>query len=239
MHLEGKVALVTGASRGIGRAVAIQLAQSGADVAVNYSGSEAAAQETVDAILALGRKAIKIKANVANAEEVAAMVEETHKTFGHIDILVNNAGITRDGLLMRMKDEDFDAVIDINLKGVYLVTKAVSKIMMKQRAGHIINMTSVVGLMGNAGQANYAASKACAKELASRGITVNAIAPGFINTDMTDVLPEKVKEAMVTQIPLGRMAKAEEVAAVTTFLASDFASYITGQVINVDGGMVM
>ena len=172
MHLEGKVALVTGASRGIGRAVAIQLAQSGADVAVNYSGSEAAAQETVDAILALGRKAIKIKANVANAEEVAAMVEETHKTFGHIDILVNNAGITRDGLLMRMKDEDFDAVIDINLKGVYLVTKAVSKIMMKQRAGHIINMTSVVGLMGNAGQANYAASKAgvigftksCAKE---------------------------------------------------------------------------
>lgn len=247
MHLEGKVALVTGASRGIGRAVAIQLAQSGADVAVNYSGSEAAAQETVDAILALGRKAIKIKANVANAEEVAAMVEETHKTFGHIDILVNNAGITRDGLLMRMKDEDFDAVIDINLKGVYLVTKAVSKIMMKQRAGHIINMTSVVGLMGNAGQANYAASKAgvigftksCAKELASRGITVNAIAPGFINTDMTDVLPEKVKEVMVTQIPLGRMAKAEEVAAVTTFLASDFASYITGQVINVDGGMVM
>lgn len=247
MHLEGKVALVTGASRGIGRAVAIQLAQSGADVAVNYSGSEAAAQETVDAILALGRKAIKIKANVANAEEVAAMVEETHKTFGHIDILVNNAGITRDGLLMRMKDEDFDAVIDINLKGVYLVTKAVSKIMMKQRAGHIINMTSVVGLMGNAGQANYAASKAgvigftksCAKELASRGITVNAIAPGFINTDMTDVLLEKVKEAMVTQIPLGRMAKAEEVAAVTTFLASDFASYITGQVINVDGGMVM
>ena len=247
MHLEGKVALVTGASRGIGRAVAIQLAQSGADVAVNYSGSEAAAQETVDAILALGRKAIKIKANVANAEEVAAMVEETHKTFGHIDILVNNAGITRDGLLMRMKDEDFDAVIDINLKGVYLVTKAVSKIMMKQRAGHIINMTSVVGLMGNAGQANYAASKAgvigftksCAKELASRGITVNAIAPVFIVTDMTGVLPEKVKEAMVTQIPLGRMAKAEEVAAVTTFLASDFASYITGQVINVDGGMVM
>ena len=247
MHLEGKVALVTGASRGIGRAVAIQLAQSGADIAVNYSGSEAAAQETVDAILALGRKAIKIKANVANAEEVAAMVEETHKTFGHIDILVNNAGITRDGLLMRMKDEDFDAVIDINLKGVYLVTKAVSKIMMKQRAGHIINMTSVVGLMGNAGQANYAASKAgvigftksCAKELASRGITVNAIAPGFIDTDMTGVLPEKVKEAMVTQIPLGRMAKAEEVAAVTTFLASDFASYITGQVINVDGGMVM
>ena len=197
MHLEGKVAIVTGASRGIGRAVAINLAQSGADIVVNYSGSEGAAQETVEAVQALGRKAIKIKANVANADEVASMVEEAHKEFGHIDILVNNAGITRDGLLMRMKDEDFDAVIDINLKGVYLVTKAVSKIMMKQRSGHIINMTSVVGVMGNAGQTNYAASKAgvigftksCAKELASRGITVNAIAPGFINTDMTDVLP--------------------------------------------------
>ena len=239
MHLEGKVAIVTGASRGIGRAVAINLAQSGADVVVNYSGSEGAAQETVEAVQALGRKAIKIKANVANADEVAAMVEEAHKEFGHIDILVNNAGITRDGLLMRMKDEDFDAVIDINLKGVYLVTKAVSKIMMKQRSGRIINMTSVVGVMGNAGQTNYAASKACAKELASRGITVNAIAPGFINTDMTDVLPEKVKEAMVAEIPLGRMANAEEVATVATFLASDFANYITGQVINVDGGMVM
>lgn len=175
MHLEGKVAIVTGASRGIGRAVAIHLAQSGADVVVNYSGSEGAAQETVEAVQALGRKAIKIKANVANADEVVAMVEEAHKEFGHIDILVNNAGITRDGLLMRMKDEDFDAVIDINLKGVYLVTKAVSKIMMKQRSGHIINMTSVVGVMGNAGQTNYAASKAgvigftksCAKELAS------------------------------------------------------------------------
>ena len=239
MHLGDKVAIVTGASRGIGRAVAIQLAQNGADVVVNYSGSESAAQETVDAIEALGRKAIKIKANVANAEEVAAMVEEAHKTFGHIDIL--------EGFLMRMKDEDFDAVIDINLKGVYLVTKAVSKIMMKQRSGRIINMTSVVGVAGNAGQTNYAASKAgvigftksCAKELASRGITVNAIAPGFINTDMTDVLPEKVKEAMLQDIPLGRMAHPEEVASVTTFLASDFASYITGQVINVDGGMVM
>ncbi len=248
MHLEGKVAIVTGASRGIGRAVAIQLAQSGVDVVVNYSGSEGAAQETVKVVQALGRKAIKIKANVADAEEVASMVEEAHKEFGHIDILVNNAGITRDGLLMRMKDDDFDAVIDINLKGVYLVTKAVAKIMMKQRSGRIINMTSVVGVIGNAGgQTNYAASKAgvigftksCAKELASRGITVNAIAPGFINTDMTDILPEKVKEAMVAEIPLGRMAEAEEVASVATFLASDFANYITGQVINVDGGMVM
>ena len=207
MHLSDKVALVTGASRGIGRAVAIKLAQNGADVVVNYSGSEAAAQETVDAIVALGRKAIKIKANVANAEEVAAMVEETHKEFGHIDILVNNAGITRDGLLMRMKDEDWDAVMDINLKGVYLVTKAVSKIMMKQRAGHIINMTSVVGVMGNAGQTNYSASKAgvigftksCAKELASRGITVNAVAPGFIQTAMTDVLSDDIKEYKILE----------------------------------------
>ena len=247
MHLEGKVALVTGASRGIGRAVAIQLAQSGADVAVNYSGSEAAAQETVDAIFALGRKAIKIKANVANAEEVAAMVEETHKTFGHIDVLVNNAGITRDGLLIRMKDSDWDDVLNINLKGVYLVTKAVAKLMVKQRAGRIINMTSVSGVTGNVGQANYAAAKAgvigftktCAKELAARGITVNAIAPGFIETAMTDVLPEKIKEGIAATVPLGRMGQPEEIAGVVTFLASDFARYITGQVLNVDGGMVM
>ncbi|WP_295238880.1 3-oxoacyl-[acyl-carrier-protein] reductase [Veillonella sp.] len=247
MHLIDKVALVTGASRGIGRAIAILMAKQGADVVVNYSGSEGAAQETVDAIVALGRKAIKVKANVGDAEEVAAMVEEAHTAFGRIDILVNNAGITRDGLLMRMKDSDWDDVMNINLKGVYLVTKAVSKIMMKQRSGNIVNMTSVVGVTGNAGQANYSASKAgvigftktCAKELASRGITVNAIAPGFIHTDMTDVLPDKVKEAMVHTIPLGRMAEPEEVAVVATFLASDMASYITGQVINVDGGMVM
>ena len=247
MQLTDKVALVTGASRGIGRASALLMAKQGADVVVNYSGSEGAAQETVDAILAMGRKAIKIKANVGNAEEVAAMVDEAHTTFGRIDILVNNAGITRDGLLMRMKDSDWDDVININLKGVYLMTKAVSKIMMKQRSGKIVNMTSVVGVTGNAGQANYSASKAgvigftktCAKELASRGITVNAIAPGFIHTDMTDVLPDKVKDAMVHTIPLGRMAEPDEVAAVAAFLVSDMSSYITGQVINVDGGMVM
>lgn len=247
MQLTDKVALVTGASRGIGRAIALLMAKQGADVVVNYSGSEGAAQETVDAILAMGRKAIKIKANVGNAEEVAAMVDEAHTTFGRIDILVNNAGITRDGLLMRMKDSDWDDVININLKGVYLMTKAVSKIMMKQLSGKIVNMTSVVGVTGNAGQANYSASKAgvigftktCAKELASRGITVNAIAPGFIHTDMTDVLPDKVKDAMVHTIPLGRMAEPDEVAAVAAFLVSDMSSYITGQVINVDGGMVM
>lgn len=247
MHLAGKVALITGASRGIGQAVALEMARGGADIAVNYSGSEAAAQATVDQVKALGRKAIMVKANVADADEVAAMVEAVQAEFGHIDILVNNAGITRDTLLMRMKDSDWDDVININLKGVYLVTKAVSKLMMKQRSGRIINMSSVVGVTGNAGQANYSASKAgvigftktCAKELASRGILVNAIAPGFIHTDMTDVLPEKVKEATLAAIPLHRMAEPKEVASVAVFLASEYASYITGQVLNVDGGMVM
>ncbi|WP_288191037.1 3-oxoacyl-[acyl-carrier-protein] reductase [uncultured Veillonella sp.] len=247
MHLAGKVALITGASRGIGQAVALEMARAGADIAVNYSGSEAAAQATVDQVKALGRKAIMVKANVADADEVAAMVEAVQAEFGHIDILVNNAGITRDTLLMRMKDSDWDDVININLKGVYLVTKAVSKLMMKQRSGRIINMSSVVGVTGNAGQANYSASKAgvigftktCAKELASRGILVNAIAPGFIHTDMTDVLPDKVKEATLAAIPLHRMAEPKEVASVAVFLASEYASYITGQVLNVDGGMVM
>ena len=247
MNLTGKVALVTGASRGIGQATAIELAKAGADIIGNFMGNEAGAQETVEAIEALGRKAIKIKANVGDADDVQAMVDEAHATFGHIDILVNNAGITRDGLLIRMKDSDWDEVLNINLKGVYLVTKAVAKLMVKQRAGRIINMTSVSGVTGNVGQANYAAAKAgvigftktCAKELAARGITVNAIAPGFIETAMTDVLPEKIKEGIAATVPLGRMGQPEEIAGVVTFLASDFASYITGQVLNVDGGMVM
>ena len=247
MNLTGKVALVTGASRGIGQAAAIELAKAGADIIVNFIGNEAVAQETVEAIEALGRKAIKIKANVGDTDDVQAMVDEAHATFGHIDILVNNAGITRDGLLIRMKDSDWDEVLNINLKGVYLVTKAVAKLMVKQRAGRIINMTSVSGVTGNVGQANYAAAKAgvigftktCAKELAARGITVNAIAPGFIETAMTDVLPEKIKEGIAATVPLGRMGQPEEIAGVVTFLASDFASYITGQVLNVDGGMVM
>ncbi|WP_127009190.1 3-oxoacyl-[acyl-carrier-protein] reductase [Veillonella sp. CHU110] len=247
MNLTGKVALVTGASRGIGQAAAIELAKAGADIIVNFIGNEAVAQETVEAIEALGRKAIKIKANVGDADDVQAMVDEAHATFGHIDILVNNAGITRDGLLIRMKDSDWDEVLNINLKGVYLVTKAVAKLMVKQRAGRIINMTSVSGVTGNVGQVNYAAAKAgvigftktCAKELAARGITVNAIAPGFIETAMTDVLPEKIKEGIAATVPLGRMGQPEEIAGVVTFLASDFASYITGQVLNVDGGMVM
>ena len=247
MNLTGKVALVTGASRGIGQATAIDLAKAGADIVINFIGNEAVAQETVEAIEALGRKAIKIKADVGNAEDVQAMVDEAVAAFGHIDILVNNAGITRDGLLIRMKDSDWDDVLNINLKGVYLVTKAVAKLMVKQRAGRIINMTSVSGVTGNVGQANYAAAKAgvigftktCAKELAARGITVNAVAPGFIETAMTDVLPEKIKEGIAATVPFGRMGQPEEIASVVTFLASDFASYITGQVLNVDGGMVM
>ena len=247
MNLTGKVALVTGASRGIGQATAIELAKAGADVVVNFIGNEAVAQETVEKIEALGRKAIKIKANVGDADDVQAMVDEAIAAFGHIDILVNNAGITRDGLLIRMKDSDWDEVLNINLKGVYLVTKAVAKLMVKQRAGRIINMTSVSGVTGNVGQANYAAAKAgvigftktCAKELAARGITVNAVAPGFIETAMTDVLPEKIKEGIAATVPFGRMGQPEEIASVVTFLASDFASYITGQVLNVDGGMVM
>ncbi len=247
MDLIGKVALVTGASRGIGQAVAVELAKAGADVIVNYIGNEAVAQETVEKVEALGRKALKIKADVGNADEVQAMVDEAHAAFGHIDVLVNNAGITRDGLLIRMKDSDWDDVLNINLKGVYLVSKAVAKLMVKQRSGRIINMTSVSGVTGNVGQANYAAAKAgvigftktCAKELAARGITVNAVAPGFIETAMTDVLPEKIKEGIAATVPLGRMGQPEEIAGVVTFLASDFARYITGQVLNVDGGMVM
>ena len=247
MLLEGKTALVTGASRGIGRAVAVALASAGAKVAVNYAGNDTAAEETKAAIEAAGGTAILVKADIADSEAVEKMVADTVAAFGQIDILVNNAGITRDGLLMRMKNEDFDAVINTNLKGVYYTTKAVTKLMMKKRYGRIINMASVVGLTGNAGQANYSAAKAgvigfsktVAKELASRGITCNMVAPGLIATDMTKDLPEKAKEAMMTSIPLGRAGQPEDVAQAVLFLASDNASYITGQVINVDGGMVM
>lgn len=247
MILEGKTALVTGASRGIGRAVAVALAAAGAKVAVNYAGNDAAAEETKAAIEAAGGAAILVKADIANREEVEEMVRQTVEAFGQIDILVNNAGITRDGLLMRMKDEDFDAVVNTNLKGVYYATKAVMKLMIKKRYGRIINMASVVGLTGNAGQANYAAAKAgvigfsktVAKELASRGITCNMVAPGLIATDMTKDLPEKAREAMMASIPLGRAGQPGDVAQAVLFLASDNASYITGQVINVDGGMVM
>ena len=247
MLLDGKVALVTGASRGIGRAIALKLAAEGAKVAINYAGNTAKAEEVKAEIEKNGGEAILVQADVADSAAVEAMVNTTVEAFGQIDILVNNAGITRDGLMMRMKDEDFDAVINTNLKGVFYCTKLVSKLMMKKRSGRIINMASVVGLMGNAGQTNYAAAKAgvigfsksAAKELAARGITVNMVAPGFIDTDMTAAMTDKAKEMTLTGIPLNRMGTPEDVANAVAFLVSDNASYITGQVINVDGGMVM
>jgi 3-oxoacyl-[acyl-carrier protein] reductase len=245
--LAGKTALVTGASRGIGRAIALRLAEAGANVVVNYAGSEAAAAETVAKVKELGREAIMIRANVANAEEVNEMFKEALERFGTIDILVNNAGITRDNLLMRMKEEEWDEVIATNLKGVFNCLKAATRPMMKQRSGKIINITSVVGVLGNPGQANYVAAKAgvigltktAARELASRGITVNAVAPGFIDTDMTAGLPEDVKASMLGQIPLGRLGRADDIAGVVLFLASDAANYMTGQTLHVDGGMYM
>ena len=247
MLLDGKTALVTGASRGIGRAIALRLAAEGASVAINYAGNTAKAEETKAAIEAAGGKAALFQADVSDSAQVEQMVASVTEVFGTIDILVNNAGITRDGLLMRMKEEDFDAVLDTNLKGIFHVTKAVSKLMMKKRAGRIVNMASVVGIMGNAGQTNYAAAKAgvigftksAARELAARGITVNAVAPGFIATDMTAAMPEKAKEATLAAIPLRRMGEPEDVANAVAFLVSDQASYITGQVVKVDGGMVM
>jgi 3-oxoacyl-[acyl-carrier protein] reductase len=247
MKLDGKSAIVTGASRGIGREIALELARQGANVAVNYSGSEAKANETVEEIKALGRDAFAVKADVSDSEAVTAMMKETIERFGSIDILVNNAGITRDNLLMRMKEEEWDEVISINLKGVFLCTKAATRQMMKQRSGRIINVSSIVGVSGNPGQANYVAAKAgvigltktSAKELASRGITVNAIAPGFISTDMTDKLNEEVKEQMLSGIPLGRLGDPSDIAKVALFLASEDSRYMTGQTLHVDGGMVM
>ena len=247
MLLENQIVLVTGGSRGIGKAAALACAREGAHIIINYAGNVKAAEETVKEISDLGQKCLAVQADISKLADVERLIEEATAEFGKIDILVNNAGITRDGLLMRMKEEDWDAVIETNLKGIFLCTKAVIRGMMKQRSGRIINMTSVVGVMGNAGQANYAAAKAgvigftksTAKELASRGITVNAIAPGFIHSDMTFVLPENVKEEMVKAIPIGRMGEAEEVADAVVFLASNSARYITGQVIHVDGGMVM
>ena len=245
MDLSNKCALVTGASRGIGRAIAVALAKAGADVAINYAGNEEAAKQTENLCAAYGVNTLVIKADVANAEECKAMMDCVKDHFGRLDILVKNAGITRDKLMIGMSETDFTEVIDTNLKGSFLCMQLASKLMIKQRYGRIINLSSVVGLHGNVGQVNYAASKAgvigmtksAAKELASRNITVNAVAPGMIETDMTAVIPEKAKEAMMAGIPAGRAGAPGEIADVVAFLASDKAAYITGQVISVDGGM--
>ena len=245
--LEGKIALVTGASRGIGRQIALTLAAQGVAVIVNYNGSAAKAEEVVEEIEKAGGKAEAIQCNVSDFESCKSMMEDIVSRYGRLDILVNNAGITRDNLIMKMSEEDFDAVIQTNLKGVFNCIKHISRQMIKQKAGRIINISSVSGVLGNAGQANYCAAKAgvigltkcMARELASRGITVNAVAPGFIRTDMTDVLKDNVKEAIIATIPMKTFGETEDVANTVAFLASDAARYITGQVISVDGGMAM
>ena len=247
MNFSEKTAVVTGGSRGLGRAICLELARGGANVVLCYAGNEAAANETVAACEALGAKAAAIRCDVSKEDEVKALMDAALKTFGRIDILVNNAGITRDGLLMLMKPEDFDAVIAANLRGAFLCMKAVARQMVKQRYGRIVSLSSVVGLRGNAGQVNYAASKAgvigmtksLAKELAGRNITVNAVAPGFIDTDMTAALAETAKNAALGSIPMGRMGTPENVAKAVAFLADEDAGYITGQVLAVDGGMSM
>ena len=244
-RFENKIVLVTGAGRGIGASIAKRFASEGAEVIVNYSGNDEAAQKTVDEITATGGQAQKYKCSVNDSESVKVMIDEIIKEFGRIDILVNNAGITKDGLMLRMTDEDFDRVIDVNLKGTFNCTKYVSRYMLKQKSGKIINISSVVGLSGNAGQVNYSASKAgiigitksAAKELSSRGITVNAVAPGYVDTDMTKVLSDTIRNEILKNIPLQRMGNVEDISNCVAFLASEDASYITGQVISVDGGM--
>lgn len=242
-----KSALVTGASRGIGRSIALQLAEEGYNVAVNYAGSKEKAEAVVEEIKAKGVDSFAIQANVADADEVKAMIKEVVSQFGSLDVLVNNAGITRDNLLMRMKEQEWDDVIDTNLKGVFNCIQIATPQMLRQRSGAIINLSSVVGAVGNPGQANYVATKAgvigltksAARELASRGITVNAVAPGFIVSDMTDALSDELKEQMLTQIPLARFGQDTDIANTVAFLASDKAKYITGQTIHVNGGMYM
>ena len=245
--LENKVALVTGAGRGIGREIALTLARDGAFVVVNYNGSKDRAEEVVKTIEAAGGKAVSYQCSVADFAACQDMIHNIIKEYGHLDILVNNAGITKDNLIMKMKEEDFDAVISTNLKGTFNTIKHSARQMLKQRSGKIINISSVSGILGNAGQANYAASKAgvigltktMARELASRGITVNAVAPGFVDTEMTEVLGEEIKEAACRQIPLGKFGQTKDIAEMVAFLASEKADYITGQVISVDGGMSM
>lgn len=245
--LKNKNAVVTGATRGIGREIAFTLAENGANVAINYRTLNEDVERLIEELKSYGTNIVAVKCDISDEEEVKNFIAEYKKQLGSIDILINNAGITKDGLLMRMKEKDFSDVLDVNLKGTFITTREAASIMMKQRHGKIINISSVVGVIGNAGQCNYAASKAgvigfsksVARELASRNITVNVVAPGFINTDMTGVLPEKVKESMLQGIPLKRIGEPKDIANAVLFLASDLSNYITGQVINVDGGMVM
>jgi 3-oxoacyl-[acyl-carrier protein] reductase len=247
ISLKDKVVLITGGSRGIGRAIATTLAAAGATLVIDYKGNQAAADETVGAITAAEGRALAIQADVSKPEEVEQLFKTALERYGRLDVLVNNAGITRDTLLLRMKEEDFDAVLQTNLRGVYLCTKAALRPMTKARGGRIINITSVVGLIGNAGQANYAAAKAgiigftksVAREMASRNITVNAVAPGYIETELTGVLSDSMRAAILENIPLGRLGTPQDVANLVCFLASDAAAYITGQTLTVDGGMVM
>ena len=245
--LKGKTAIVTGSTKGIGKAIALKLAKLGANVVINYRSSLGSAEDLIKEIENNGGSAFAVKADISKFNEAETLIKETVKRYGTVDILVNNAGITKDALILRMKEQDFDNVINTNLKGTFNCIKHVTPIMLKQKSGKIINISSIVGVVGNAGQVNYAAAKAgiigltkaTAKELASRGITVNAVAPGFIQSDMTDILSPKVKEGILNTIPLKRIGKTEDVANITAFLASPEADYVTGQVINVDGGMVM
>lgn len=242
-----QTAIVTGGSRGIGRAVAVRLAKDGMNLVINYRGNSAAAEETEQMCRELGAEVLLVQGDVSLAEDCEKLAAQAKEAFGRVDVLVNNAGITRDGLLARMTEEDFRAVLDVNLVGPWNMMKAVNRIMMKQRYGRIVNLSSVTGLMGNMGQTNYAAAKAgilgmtksYAREVASRGITVNAVAPGFIDTDMTEAMPEGAKDKIITGIPMGRTGKPEDVAEAVAFLASEQAGYITGEVLRVDGGMAM